>query len=81
MAARRNLDTHKTRRPEREFGSITTRLSSPTWVRAASITENSALLVVTLLRHSGAGNSTNWGNVEAFVRAMDPKAAKVDLGG
>lgn len=81
MAARRNLDSHKARRTERECGSITGRLSSPTWVRVASIVEDSALLVVTLLRHRGAGTSTNWGNVEAYVRAMDSKAVKVDFGG
>jgi CRISPR type III-B/RAMP module RAMP protein Cmr1 len=82
MEARRTLPSHEAGKAEREFGSVhPSRLSSPTWVRVANISGGSALLVVTMLQHRGAGTGVNWKNVEAFVKAMDPKAQNVDLGG
>jgi len=86
MQARRNLASHnpgpqRARKPEREFGGVRPRLASPLWVRIASIAEDSALLVITLLRHAGAGSGAEWTNVENFVNAIDPNALPVDLGG
>jgi len=81
MNARRDLDSHQSRKMEREFGGLTPRLSSPVWVRVATIGKDFALLVVTLLRHRGAGAGADWRNVENFVKAMDSNALPVDLGG
>ncbi len=86
MTARRGLASHHAgpqgaRKPEREFGGLKPRLASPLWVRIASIAEESALLVITLLRHTGAEGGADWTNVENFVRAIDPDALPVDLGG
>jgi CRISPR type III-B/RAMP module RAMP protein Cmr1 len=83
MNARRALVSHRSGKPEWEFGgvSLPSRLSSPTWVRVAAITQGSALLVVTLLKHRGGGAGADWRNVENFVRAMDSNALPVDLGG
>lgn len=83
MDKRRRLDSHQpgSRRPEREFGGLNPRLSSPVWVRVAAIMDGAALLVVTLLRHHGAGAGADWATVGNFVAAMDSNALPVDLGG
>lgn len=79
MDARRGLQSHRERKPEREFGGLNPRLASPVWVRVADIREDAAVLVVTLMCHRG-GTRADWENVKRFVTALDREAAPVTVG-